>query len=107
MKRPGLKAIVALAAAFTLTGARADVFLLNADFGGDTPSGNTGPAAIGQAGDFWNVYLRNDGFGNWRTAGIVNPMLLADGTMTSVSMTVLNCPGAWGAGAPNPMYNDY
>jgi hypothetical protein len=87
--------------------AHAGPLLLNVDFGGDTPSGKTGAAAVGQSGDYWNTYLRNDGFGNWRTLGTLNNMPLADGLATSIGMTVVNCPGGWADGSPDLMYNDY
>jgi hypothetical protein len=83
--------------------------LINIDFGaGLTKSAKVGPAATGQsAQDFWNFYSRDDGDGGWLTFGVLSSLSQADGTTTSVGLTVDNAPGAWGNGSSDPMYNAY
>src|SRR5215475_89156 len=103
---PKLFGGIVILSALTLN-AHAGPLLLDVDFAGDTVPGATGAAAIGQSGDYWNTYLRNDGFGNWRTLGTLDNMQLADGSASSMGMTVVNCPGGWSDGSPNPMYNEY
>src|SRR5881394_2956294 len=82
--------------------------LINVDFGAGTQSAKVGPAATGQtAHDFWNYYTRDDGQGGWRTFGELSNLSQADGTVTSVGLTVVNAPGAWGSGSTDPMYSAY
>lgn len=84
-------------------------FLVDVDFGaGPWPSAKTGLAATGQTtNDFWNFYTRDDGQGGWRTFGALTNLKQADGTPTTVGLTVANAPGAWGNGSSDPMYHDY
>ena len=82
--------------------------LLNVDFAGDTPPGKVGPAVIGQsAADFWNVYLRNDGQGNWPYSQSLNNLKLADGTSTAIGLAVVNAQGGWSIPSSDVMYRDY
>src|SRR5207249_2253125 len=82
--------------------------LLNIDFGVGTSSAKVGFAAAGQsANDFWNLYSRDDGSGGYRTFGAANNLKWADGTVTAMSVTVSNAPGAWHNGAADPMYDAY
>jgi hypothetical protein len=82
--------------------------LLNVDFGIGSSSAKVGPAAVGQsATDFWNLYSRDDGNGGYRTFGEVDNLVWADGTESSVDLTVENAPGAWINGLDDPMYNVY
>ena len=83
--------------------------LINVDLGaGLTKSPEVGPAATGQsANDFWNYYSRDNGHGGWLTFGAISNLSQADGTATSVGLTVANAPGAWGNGSSDPMYNTY
>ena len=83
--------------------------LINVDFGGGlAKSAKVGPAAVGQSpNDFWNYYSRDDGQGGWRTYGALDSLKLADGTSSTVGLTVDNAPGAWGNGSSDPMYNVY
>jgi choice-of-anchor C domain-containing protein len=85
-------------------------FLLDVDFQGTNlnSSSKVGFAAIGNtANDFWNYYTRDDGFGGWRTFGFATNLLLADGTPTSIGMTIDNAPGAWGGASSDAMYKYY
>jgi hypothetical protein len=83
-------------------------FLVDVDFGaGVGSSPKVGFAATGQTtNDFWNFYTR-DGAGGWLTFGALSNLKLANGTPTSVGLTVDNAPGAWGNGSTDPMYNGY
>src|SRR3954465_12451526 len=73
--------------------------LINIDFGSDKnpylPPG-VGPAAVGQTDrDIWNIYSRDDEFGNWRDNGTLSNLVQADGTSTSASISVFNAAGLW------------
>src|SRR5438874_12270051 len=82
--------------------------LLNVDFGVGTSSAKVGFAAVGETdNDFWNLYSRDDGNGGYRTLGSVSDLQYADGTVSSVGLTVANAPGAWVNGLDDPMYNIY
>jgi hypothetical protein len=83
--------------------------LLNVDFGPKLgPSQKIGPAATGQTKtDFWNYYSRDNGFGQYRAAGALDHMKWADGTVSTVGMTVDNAIGCWGNGAADPMFEYY
>src|SRR5207247_5267195 len=82
--------------------------LLNVDFGIGTSSGKVGYAAVGKSdNDFWNLYSRDDGNGGYRDFGTVSNLKWADGTVSSVGLTVANAPGAWLNGLDDPMYNVY
>ena len=84
-------------------------WLVNVDFVpwlSGTPK--IGPAAIGQgSNDFWNFYTRDDGNGGWLTFGSTTNLSQADGTPTSVGLTVANAPGAWRSSSTDPMYETY
>ncbi len=84
-------------------------FLLDVDCGaGFAGSAKTGPAAVGQtASDFWNFFTREDGIGSWRTFGALTGLKLADGTVSTVGLTIANAPGAWPNGSSDAMLNDY
>ena len=82
--------------------------LLNVDFGIGTSSAKVGYAAVGKSdNDFWNLYSRDDGNGGYRDFGTVSNLKWADGTVSSVGLTVANAPGAWLNGLDDPMYNVY
>lgn len=87
--------------------------LINVDFGSGGARGyslKTGLAAIGQsASDFWNFYDRDASStsGDWRTSGSITNLHLADGTTTTVGMTVSDAPGAWNDASSDPMYKTY
>jgi hypothetical protein len=73
--------------------------LINIDFGSDQnpylPPG-IGPAAVGQTdADIWNIYSRDDEFGNWRESGTLSNLVQADGTPTAASISVNNAAGLW------------
>ncbi len=68
----------------------------------------TGIAATGQtANDYWNAYSRDGTNGGFLTYGVLNNLELADGTLTSVGLTVANAPGAWSNDSSDPMYATY
>ena len=76
--------------------------LLNIDFGVGTSSQKQGYAAIGNSpADFWNLYSRDDG------AEEVIDLVWSDGRVSSVDLTVVNAPGAWGNESPDPMFGVY
>ena len=82
-----------------VTAACAQAQLINIDFGSDKnpylPPG-VGPAAVGQTDtDIWNIYSRDDEFGNWRDNGTLSNLVQADGTSTSASISVFNAAGLW------------
>src|SRR5438552_17719296 len=82
--------------------------MLHIDFGVGTSSAKVGFAATGQsAADFWNLYSRDDGSGGYRSFGAANNLKWSDGTVTAMSVTVSNAPGAWHNGAADPMYDVY
>jgi len=92
----------------------ANAMLLDINFGAHLNPGNlsatkTGYAAIGEStGDFWNFYSRdNTSAFDWKVNGSLNNLKLANGTVTSVGLTVNNLPGAWFNGSSDPMYNSY
>ncbi len=82
--------------------------LINIDFGaGNAPSDKTGFAAIGETrSDFWNFVTR-DGPGGWLNFTSLTNLRSANGSLTSVGITVTNGPGAWGNGSTDPMYVAY
>jgi len=93
-----------LALCFNSSGAA----LFNVDFGVGTTSPKVGFAATGQqTNDYWNLYTRDDGAGGYRTFGAVSNLKWADGTSSTVGLTVANAPGAWHNGTADPMYDVY
>ncbi len=81
--------------------------LLDVDFGaGAGPSAQQGAAVVGQAGDFWNYYTRDEA-GGWRTSGVLSNLTLAGGTASQIALSVSNAPGAWGTASADSMYKDY
>ncbi len=81
--------------------------LINVQFGDAQSISKTGSAAFGfGAGDFWNLYSR-DGVGGYLNAGSISNLEDAFGNPTGVSLTILNAPGAWGNGSPDPMFGTY
>ena len=92
----------------------ANAMLLDINFGAHLNPGNlgatkTGYAAIGESsGDFWNFYSRdNTSAFDWKVNGALTNLKLANGTVTSIGLTVFNLPGAWANGSSDPMYNSY
>jgi hypothetical protein len=81
--------------------------LLNIDFCSVPVSPEVGPAALGQAGDFWNTYTSRDANNNPRYGGTVSNLKLADGTVTSTILTVANAPGNWANSSDDIMYFGY
>ena len=81
--------------------------LLDVDFGsGAGPSAQQGAAVVGQAGDFWNYYTRDEA-GGWRTSGVLSNLTLAGGTASQIALSVSNAPGAWGTESLDSMYREY
>jgi len=85
--------------------------LINIDFGSSQNPYFTrgiGPAAIGQSDtDIWNLYSRDDEFGNWLEQGTLNNLVQADGTTTSSTIEVNNAAGLWNTLIPNSMFESY
>lgn len=82
--------------------------LLNLDFGTGSTSQKAGPAAVGQsAGDFWNLYSRDDGAGGFRSFGGLANLKWADGSASPIGLSVTNAAGAAGSGASDPMFGTY
>ncbi len=84
--------------------------LLNVDFSGgpiNDPSPKVGTAATGATPtDFWNFYSRGV-YPPGRDNGALVNLVRADGTISSVGLTVNDAKGAWGNGSLDPMYNSY
>lgn len=78
----------------------------NIDFGPSEPSKQVGPAAVGQAGDFWNVV--SVGFNDHHTA---TDLRFAGGNPSPIEVEMVNLGGAWGvpgaSGGKSPMLEDY
>jgi len=76
------------------------------DFGPSEPSKQVGPAAAGQAGDFWNTV--SIGFNNHHTA---TDLLFATREPSPIEVEMANLGGAWGVpgawGGKSPMLEDY
>lgn len=71
-------------------------------------SGEVGFAAIGQSpGDYWNCYSADNGCGGANANGTLTDLWLADGTATTVGLTVNNAAGAWSCGSCDSMYDSY
>ncbi len=102
--------IVSSNATLTVTQA-APHTLINVDFGAGPASGGSPKAGVAAVGlgtnDFWNFYTRDDGFGGWRTFGVLSNLKFANGAVSTSGMTVLNAPGEWADGSSDPMYNSY
>ncbi len=82
--------------------------LLNLDFGTGSISQKAGPAAVGQsAGDFWNLYTRDDGAGGFRSSGGLANLKWADGLASPIEVLVTNAAGAGSSGASDPMFGTY
>ncbi|MDR3564509.1 MAG: LamG domain-containing protein [Negativicutes bacterium] len=78
--------------------------LVDVDFGGNTHSGKTGYAAIGDsASDTWNYYIPG---GNMIVGALVN-LITGEGAPTTIGMVVTNLPTGGSNGSSDPMYNDY
>ena len=76
--------------------------LLNVNFAGSTPV-KVGFAGTGQtSNDFWNIY-----YAPWQSFAGLSNLTMADGTATTVGLTVQNGAGHWGFTHPDPMYNCY
>jgi hypothetical protein len=100
-----LRSILASAAivfAWVLVGSAAPGLLLNVNFAANDRV-KVGFAATGQTStDFWNNYTAP-----WQTFVVSSNLTAADGTPTSVDLTVENGPGQWGFAFPDLMYNCY
>jgi hypothetical protein len=86
--------------------------LLNIDFGVGTASLKSGFAATGMGtNDFWNLYRHYDPKFTPGTPMVSDGKLanlkLADGSSSSVEVTVTNAPGVWGNATGDPMYDTY
>ena len=93
---------------------QANASLIDINFGAHLNPGNlaatkTGFAAVGEtSGDYWNFYSRdNTSAFDWKVNGSLANLKLANGTVTSIGLTVNNLPGAWANGSSDPMYNSY
>jgi hypothetical protein len=76
--------------------------LLNVNFAGSTPV-KVGFAGTGQtSNDFWNIY-----YAPWQSFAGLSNLAMADGTPTTVGLTVQNGAGHWGFTHPDPMYDCY
>jgi len=74
--------------------------VLSLDFGVETQSLKSGPAAIGQgSNDFWNYYTAS-------ATNLVNPSL-ADGQITSTKFTLIGPRAGWTNANPDPMFRFY
>ncbi len=116
MKNSNLSRLsLTIAASIIFAGSNlANAMLLDINFGAHLNPGNlsatkTGYAAIGEStGDFWNFYSRdNTSAFDWKVNGSLANLKLANGTVTSIGLTVNNLPGAWFNGSSDPMYNSY
>ena len=113
MKKASLKSWkVGMVAVLALISNLSAQTLLNLDFGVGTASPKSGFAATGMAtNDFWNLYRHYDPRftpGMPLVAdGKLEGLKLADGSATSVSVTVSNAPGVWGNASGDPMYDTY
>ena len=88
--------------------------LLNVNFNADKNpydlgAVKTGFAAIGQTtNDFWNVCSRDGAdSSDFLSFVAVSNLLTADGTLTTVGLTLANAPGAWDNGVADAMFNSY
>ena len=88
-------------------GAQTPARLLNIQFYTTASAPKNGPAAIGNEGDAWNRYSRDDGSGGFRTAGDLADLQWADGTASPVDLTITNAAGAWPSGIPDPLMATY
>lgn len=115
MKKTRLNYLALTFASIFLAGSNlAHAMLLDINFGAHLNPGNlgatkTGFAAIGEtSSDFWNFYSRdNTSAFDWKVNGSLENLKLANGTVTSIGLTVNNLPGAWGNGSSDPMYNSF
>jgi hypothetical protein len=81
---------------------------IDVDFGVGTNTTKTGFAATGTTTtDFWNFYTRDDGFGGYKSFGVLSPLLLVNQTATPTGLTISNAAGEWGNGTSDPMYYSY
>jgi hypothetical protein len=69
----------------------------NIDFGSGAASEQTGPAAAGRAGDFWNSVLPEEtpGFNNHHTE---SGLKFAGGGPSPIEAKLINLGGCWGSG---------
>ena len=78
----------------------------NIDFGPSEPSKQVGPAAAGQAGDFWNTV--SVGFNDHHTE---TDLLFAGGNPSPIEVEMINLGGSWGVlgamGGKAPMLENY
>ena len=104
---PRLRRFALLVALVAVATGRAES-LLNLDFGTGSTSQKAGPSAVGQsAGDFWNLYSRDDGAGGFRSSGELANLKWADGSASPIEVSVTNAAGAGGSGASDPMFGTY
>ncbi|EEF60300.1 beta strand repeat-containing protein [Pedosphaera parvula] len=95
-------------ASLTVTAPVAVSQLIDVDFDAGTASAKTGFAATGlSAGDFWNLYSRDDGHGGYKSFGGLGNLRFADGSISQAGLTIANAPGAWGNGVADGMYQGY
>ena len=88
--------------AWVLVATAAPSLLLNVNFAANDRV-KVGFAATGQSSsDFWNNYTAP-----WQSFAALTNLTAADGTSTSVGLTVQNGPGQWGFTFPDLMYNCY
>jgi len=106
--------LVAIVSVFSAGSNLANGMLLDINFGahlnpGSLAATKTGYAAMGESGgDFWNFYSRdNTSAFDWKVNGSLTNLKLANGTVTSIGLTVNNLPGGWANGSSDPMYNSY
>ncbi|HTG45098.1 MAG TPA: hypothetical protein VK633_11265, partial [Verrucomicrobiae bacterium] len=85
--------------------------LINLDYGAhQNPyfSTKTGPAAVGLGStDVWNLYSRDDGFGNFSPNGTITDLKWSDNSPSTLDLSVQNAPGAWFTLNSDPMFQSY
>lgn len=86
--------------------------LLNVDFGSGADSPKMGGAATARStNDFWNLYShyrpRFQPGTPLVSDGRIEGLRLADGSNSTVAVSVTNAPGVWGNATGDPMFDSY
>jgi sugar lactone lactonase YvrE len=95
----GITTILSSAAQLTVQPvAPASGKVINIDYGAHLNLGfsiKVGPAAVGSAGDVWNLYSRDNPDGSWRDGGTLSHLKWNTGEITPSGLIVSNAMGAW------------